>query len=394
MKKDISKLKFGSIIGWRGDSLVCPQAFGGDIFSGCSMGCWWCFCREMDHELFNKYYTGWHRELVRSCDPDDYKKVFDKAFGSDKDYQDWSIKCLRHGLPFNMGSKAETFCIEDHDHKVVEKVLRLFIEYKVPVIFQTKSHYVGLKRYLDLIKQMKAAVIVSIMGGSDTLNYKLEPGAPPPSMRWLLVKELNEAGIWTAVRWEPILIGINSTDEIFEGYRDNCIKSQAKHVSFYNYRSTMPRLAKEEFEKRGFDYIKLLKNNLDDNWINVGKRFFTIMKSSGIRVSTPDFINFPFDSSCESCCGVDDLFTPYSFTFMKACKIIDQKGSISWNDMEAIDFKEPKAYDRMKKIWNKGRQYYSLVDSPGVMILDKDKNGYHIYGKKDNSKIKKVGLLW
>ncbi len=164
MKKDISKIEFKSIVGWRGDSLCCPQAFGGDIFAGCSAGCWWCFCREMEESLYNHYYEGWSRDLVRPCSPDSYQKLFERAFGTDKDSNDWIIKCLRRGLPFNMGSKSEPFCHEDLEWRLVEKILLLFKEYNVPMIIETKSHYIGLKRYMDILQEMNIAVIVAIMG--------------------------------------------------------------------------------------------------------------------------------------------------------------------------------------------------------------------------------------
>ncbi len=128
------------------------------------------FCREMEEGLYNKYYNGWSRDLVRPCDPEDYRKLFDRAFGTDKSTTNWIILCLRQGLPFNMGSKAETFPVEDFKYNVTEQVLRLFLEYKVPVIFETKSHFLGLERYLDIIRELHCAVIVAIMGGTDTLN--------------------------------------------------------------------------------------------------------------------------------------------------------------------------------------------------------------------------------
>jgi len=385
-KKDISRLKFKSIVGWRGDSLACPQAFGGDIYSGCSMGCWWCFCREMEEELFTKYYTGWSRDLVRGCAVEKYEQLFDKAFGSDKQTNDWLIKCLRYGLPFNMGSKAETFCIEDFDHNLVVPVLELFRDYKVPIIIETKSHYIGLQRYMDILKDMKVAVIVAIMGGSDTLNYQLEPGAPMASMRWALVKELNELGIWTAVRWEPIMVGINSKEEYLKKYAQIAKRTGCKHVSLFNYRSSNTTIAHREFTKRGYDYIKLLERNKEDNWRPIGKKFFEILHQEGMKASSPDFVNFPFDADCESCCGVDGLFKSYHFTFQYACKLIKEKGFVEWEDMEKIEFREMEAYERMKGIWNGRGAYYSLAHSPEIEVLDEDKKGMRIYGKKEGIK--------
>jgi len=354
-----------------------------------------CFCREMEAGLYNHYYTGWTRDLVRACNPDDFKQLFDKAFGSDKYYDNWNIQCLRRGLPFNMGSKAETFCLEDMRDNVVVPVLKLFKEYKVPMIIETKSHYVGLKKYLDLLKDINVAIIISIMGGSDTLNYKLEPGLPPPSMRWSLVKTLNDMGIWTAVRWEPILVGINSKEDMLEGYAEMASRTGAKHVSFFNYRTSNYKIAQKEFESRGYNYVKLLEKNLDENWTPVGKQFREILKNKNVPASSPDFVNFPFSNSCESCCGVDGLFVPYEFTFQHACKIIMEKGLVCWDDMEAITFRQPEAYDRMKEIWNGKGQYFSLNDSPEIKVLDKDKNGMNIYGRKEEGSVEdKKGLLF
>jgi len=390
MKRDIRQLNFRSIAGWRGDSLVCPQAFGGDIYAGCSMGCWWCFIREMEEEMFSKYYTGWSRELVRPCDPEDFRRLFDRAFGSDKG-NDWILRCLREGLPFNMGSKAETFCVEDLDHRITEKVLAIFQEYDVPLILETKSHYVGLRRYVDILREMKVAVIVAIMGGSDTLNYKLEPNAPSPTMRWQLVEALNRVGIWTAVRWEPIMAGINSKPEMFEDYAKLAKKHGAKHVSFFNYRTSNYKIAMREFEARGYNYPKMLEGNLDENWRPTGRIFKEAMDRHGVLSSSPDVINFPFDSDRISCCGVDSLFKSYKFTLQYACHLIKERGHVKWDDMEEVAFKEPGAYERLKKWWNGGGQYYMLSDSPEIVVLDREK-GKNVYGRRDPTK--KKGLFW
>jgi hypothetical protein len=274
----------------------------------------------------------------------------------------------------------------------VVKVLELFKEYNVPIIFETKSHFIGMSRYLDIIKDLNCAVIVAIMGGSDTLNYKLEPGAPPASMRWNLVRELNRLGIWCGVRWEPIMYGINSKDEFLEGYAKNAKQYGAKHVSLYNYRTSNYKIAQKEFEDRGYNYVKMLEGNLDENWTPIGKKIFQFMNQYGVKASSPDFVNFPFDSACESCCGIDGLFIPYEFTFQHACQLILKKGSVCWDDMENISFKNPDAYTRMKMGWNGGGQYYNLKDSTQIQVLDKDVHGFNIYGQSSflnkNQKLK------
>ena len=381
MKHDIRKSTFKAISGWRGDSLCCPQAFGGDIYAGCGMGCWWCFCREMEEEMYTKYYTGWSRDLVRRSDPEEFKRLFDQAYGSDKPTTNWTIKCLRYGLPFNMGSKSDPFQFPN-DPLVVE-VLKLFKEYKVPIIFETKSIYAGLEVYLDIIKQLNAAIIVAIMGGSDTLNYKLEPGSPPASSRWGMVGDLNKAGVWTAVRWEPIMPTINASDDDLEGYAKNAAKYGAKHVSLYHYRSSNFYRAKEEFEARGFNFIRMLEHSTDEHWGPIGTKFFKILQELKVPASSPDFVNFPFENSCISCCGTDSIFKPYMFNFQYALHLIKTKGHVCWDDMEAVDFKEPESYKRMKECWNGGGQIYILKDCVGVKVMDIDGHGKYIYGRPE-----------
>lgn len=389
-KVDIRTSPFRSIAGWRGDSLCCPQAFGGDAFSGCTLNCFFCFCREMEEEMYTKYYSGWDRKLVRQAEPEEFRKLFARAFDSDKPSDNWLIRCLRHGLPFNLGSKAETFAVPNN--KKLIQILKLFLEYKVPVIFETKTVYVGLKCYLDIIQDLNAAVIVSIMGGSDTLNYKLEPNAPPASSRWQLVRELNRLGVWCGVRWEPIMPSINSATDILKDFADKAHSHNAKHVSLYNYRSSNYYAAAEAFTQRGYNYVKMLEGNLDENWRPIGKQLFGFLREARVPASSPDFVNFPFDNSCISCCGTDKLFVPYHFTFQYACHLIKTKGQVSWGDMEAISFREPKSYDRMKGCWNGKGQVYSLRDSPEIRVVEVDENGMNVYGRRDAGPASKVGL--
>ena len=369
-----------TIVKWRGDSMVCPQAFGGDIYAGCSVGCWYCFCRELEAK-WNRGKPWWHPNLVRPSRYEDWVHLFE----THQTARSWEAECMRHRLPFNMGSKAETFCLEDQDYRLVERVLGLFHKYKYPIIFETKTHLAGLRRYREIIKELDAAVIVAQTGGSMTLAYRLEPGAPNPMLRWEFVQQMNEEGIWTAVRWEPILMSINSSVDVLEDFAKKAKKFRARHVSFFNYRTSDAKQALDNFEANGFDLGKVVEANDGPKWIETGRLFFKMLRDLGVPTSSPDFVNFPFDSSCESCCGVDDLFPGhiYQLTFQHACRLIKERGRVSWGDMEAVPLKHPESYARMKRIWNGERNegYYTMRDARGVVVLGKDGDGQNIYGR-------------
>jgi DNA repair photolyase len=385
--------KFGAITGWRGDSLACPQAFGGDIFQGCSMGCWFCFCRELENRTYSKVYRNWKPGTVRTSDPDDFRKLFDRALGSDKPSTDWTIRCLREGVPFNMGSKAETFCYEDFRFNSVVPVLEVFRNYHYPIILETKSHFVGLKQYLDLIKEMNVAVIMAMMGGSGELISKLEPGVAPSSSRWQLVKQLNELGVWTGVRWEPVLIGINSTDNDFENFAKWCARSHAKHASVYNYRSSDTKAALMEFETRGFDYIKLLQRN-ETEWPERGKKLVQYLKQYKVPVSSPDFVNLGFENDCVSCCGLDQKFgLKYKLSWMYAVKLIKQNGSVHFSELADLTFKHPEHFEVMRESWNGSNKIWTLKDSPEIEVQGYDKAGFAIYGRRENTNNDNLDLI-
>lgn len=325
---------------------------------------------------------------MRPSSLEDWERLFDRALGSDKPGT-WLIECLRHRLPFNMGSKAETFCREDLGEGLTEKVLSLFLRYDYPLILETKSHLVGLVRYTDLLKKMKVAVIVAQMGGSDTLAYQLEPGCAPPSMRWELVRQLNLMGIWTAVRWEPILMGINSSKDALVDFAEKAQRYGAQHVCWYNYRTSDPTAAFTAFESRGFDYAGMVEKNEGPAWIAVGETFVGELRSRGVPQSSPDFVNFPLSSDRESCCGVDGLFSSsYQFTLQHACAVIRQKGSVSWEDMEAVTFRHSESYNRLKRIWNgkHSEGYYTLADARGIVVLDKDGQGQNVYSSGETNR--------
>ncbi len=83
-----------------------------------------------------------------------------------------------------------------------------------PVHIITKSDLV--MRDLEILKEINkvyAAVSFTITTTDDDLAKKLEPGAPPPSVRWNAMKTLSDAGILTGVTMQPILPFIEDTPE-------------------------------------------------------------------------------------------------------------------------------------------------------------------------------------
>lgn len=359
----------------RGDSRVCPQALSGDSFQGCINNCIFCFCRELESTMMPAYFDNWTPQLIRPADMKYYEKVLKVAY-SDKPTKNLVALGLRKGIAFNLGSRAEIFQEKEFESETTLKILRLFKEYDHPIILQTKSQWAALDKYLDVLTEMKVGIIVSILGGGNLDMYKLEPMAPPADQRWLCVKALSEDfGIWTGVRWEPILPSINDDDKTLQAYGRRAKNNGAKHISWYNYRTSRRPMAKKRFEKAEFNFEKMWELNKDDNWLGVGKRVVKAFNEYGVPHSTPDWINFPYDSHKISCCGIDNLFPKgyNKFTFQYACHILKVKGEVRFSDLVDADpvLYDDKEFKLVKHLWQEADDhFYGMRDLFDAFFVD------------------------
>jgi len=112
LKKDIRELKFGSIVGFRSDSLCCPQAFGGDCFAGCSAGCnWMCLSGDTPINLSNG-----------TSKPIEELKVGDKVLTYNEKTFEVESKLIKH----TMNRSSEIIKI-----KIGNKLLKITKNHKV-----------------------------------------------------------------------------------------------------------------------------------------------------------------------------------------------------------------------------------------------------------------------
>lgn len=378
----------------RGDSRVCPQALSGDAYHGCENRCIFCFCRELESTMFSAYFDNWTPDLIRPADLKYYEKMLKLAY-SDKKTTNIVALGLRKGIAFNLGSRAELWQEKEFETETTLKILKLFKEYDHPIIMQTKAQWVGLDKYASLLSEMKAGVIVSIIGGGNIELLKLEPKAPPADQRWRLIRYLNEEwDIWTAARWEPILATINDDEKTLNNYGRRAKNNLAKHISFYNYRTSRRPMAKKLMEAAGFNYEKMWKFNDDVYWKEKGKKAFEIFKSYGVPCSTPDWLNFPFENDCISCCGIDKLFPKgyNKFTFQYACARIRDYGQVTWQDMLDADpiLFDKKEFELVKHLWNEPDDHFfgmrDLYDEYRIDYAGEDSDGMKIWVKGQQEK--------
>ena len=389
--------KFKTPMFIRGDQHVCPQALGGDSYHGCSIDCTFCFCRELESTLMPAYYDGWSPNLIRPADLKYYKKMLALAY-SEKQTKNKVALGLRMGIAFGLGVRSEPFMLPiEREQRITLEILNLFKDYEHPVLLLVKSHLPAQEPYFSVLSEMKVATVMSIIAGDVKLIRKLEPKAPSSKQRWAAVKTLNDSGLWAGVKHEPTLPTINDSEQELRAYALEAVDSQCKHITFYNYHCSRPTMARARFEKVGLNWKKMMKANDDEPWKSNAKRILDLFKGYGVPTSTADWVNFPYDSDCESCCGLDLIFPNgfSKFTFRHACQVLKDKGKVEWADMTraAPALYNQADFELMQSLWfevnEKMYGMRDLYDNYYIDLAGEDDEGLPIW--KRNTE--KSGLL-
>lgn len=219
---------------WKSKLCTCPKKYSFSPYTGCSHACIYCYITSY---IPNAFKVRLKKDLFRRL-----KKELHKV--------DTFI---------SMSNSSDPYVPEERDFKVTRKCLRIFKENKIKVLIITKSDIVA--RDVDLLKDMMAAVSITITTLDNKKAAVIEPNAPSPLKRLKALEKLHRHGIPCSVRLDPIIPGIN--DEEIEEIVD-AVSSYANHI----VASTI---------KPRNDSIKRLKKVMNVEkyeWIRYGNSFY------------------------------------------------------------------------------------------------------------------------
>jgi DNA repair photolyase len=105
------------------------------------------------------------------------------------------------------GSMSDPYMPAEERHRLTEGALEAIAEYGFGVHVITKSTLVlrDVALLQKISRRSTAAVSLSITTIDDALAHRVEPGAPPPSERFLALRALADAGIEARVALMPVL---------------------------------------------------------------------------------------------------------------------------------------------------------------------------------------------
>jgi len=356
----------------RGDFAFCPNPLSADTYNMCPYDCVFCFTK-----IAEKTYL--KNKVKKGLKPyKDHNSILKKAFASEKEYSDPTIKFLRERFPVIIGRKSEPFCPQEKNERATLKLMRELHDYGVPIALETKGIIPG-EEYFELI----SFINISVTPGEQKLHQKLEAGTPSYEERFKMAKDLSDRGIWVGIKAEPIISTVNDLPGMLNRFARACKDANVKHVNFGDLRITKPiKLMDERFKTVGLDLKTILKEKLR-TWRPIGEYFFSVLKKRGLKVTSPDWVNFYEQNDYVSCCG---LPTYHYMNMVYAAQLIKKRGKVSFKDIKDPIW-DKKSVEKMRGIWNSKGDYYTPKDLSQVERIGKDLNGDSIYMKNPLKKL-------
>jgi len=344
-------LEYKSMVGFRTNWFVCPLPLGCDTYGNCEYGCPMCYCRQLDSHVWKKPFRPGKLEY------------FKQAF---KPYED-------SGIALKVGSKSDPYPKVEQSEKVTRSVLKHLVNIDYPFIVNTRS--IGFERDLDLIDNLFVGVLI----GHHHLPYE-SPSLPSSSDRMEKAFEAADMGVTVCINAEPLLPNIShDTLEEFAAY---CGDSGIHAVNFYNF-----NFNKYNVQQMGINDAELMKLHdyyISPQYVEDGNFLINRLRTYGVKVGCPDWVNFPYENDCLTCCGFDiEQHEKLSvFDFMR---ILQEKGELTWGDVESLatEFdRESGHLDDIKAKWGQFNQKEYFLDDLKNITFIKDEGKYLIVEKE------------
>ncbi|WP_202710451.1 SPL family radical SAM protein [Sporosalibacterium faouarense] len=251
-KKILSNWSDGK--GWFGNN------YGMNIYKGCCHGCIYCDSRSECYKVYNFDEVRAKKDVLLLLE----KELISKR---------------KKGVIGN-GAMSDPYNPFERKYEFTRGTLKLINKYGFGASLLTKSDLVT--RDVDILEKIKShspvMVKFTITTYDDELCKKIEPNVTVTSKRFLALKKISEAGIFTGVLCWPILPFINDTEENIKSIIKATAENGGKFVApclgvtlrqnqrtyFYNKLDILFPGVKEK-------YIKTFGDSYECNSINIDK---------------------------------------------------------------------------------------------------------------------------
>ena len=187
---------------WDGELCTCPDKYSLNPYTGCGHRCIYCYSTYIPNFF----------------EPRRKKNVVERVR---KDLQK-----LPKGSLISLSNSSDPYLPMDKKHEDTRRCLDVLKKKDMKVLIVTKGLHV--KRDIDILKGMDAAVTVSICTLKKEIKERLEPNAHSPEKRLELVKQLAKEKIPVGIRFDPIFPEL--TESEISDMVEEAEKAGAKHI--------------------------------------------------------------------------------------------------------------------------------------------------------------------
>ncbi len=174
---------------WKSPLCTCPLKLTLNPYTGCGHGCLYCYARSY---IPNFSSPKPKKNLVRRLVKD--------------------LSRVPSNMLLELSASSDPYTPPEARLGLTRRVLELISRFRgcdLRLLIVTKSDLVV--RDIDLLKDLRAAVAITITTLSSELASIIEPNAPDPERRLRAVKELSRAKVPVIVRIDPIIPFINDS---------------------------------------------------------------------------------------------------------------------------------------------------------------------------------------
>lgn len=163
---------------------------------GCSHNCLYCYSRSV-----NAFRGNWNEHSPAKAATREIWRQFESAWNG-RDSQ--NSRLLRSGLPLRFGGMSDPFSDPEPEARLTLMALTMLRAHDHPHLILTKGALVGQEPYIGTLSPKLSYVQVSVSTPYDDVSSVVEPGAPVTSERLRALKDVADAGIYTAARINPL----------------------------------------------------------------------------------------------------------------------------------------------------------------------------------------------
>jgi DNA repair photolyase len=190
--------------------------------------------------------------------PDFYDKIYAKSNASqilENQLKSWKSRTID---PVMISSATDPYQPAELKYGITRKCIQILQKYGVPYYIFTKSTII--KRDLRLHKQYSnnCFIVWSITTCNEKIRRTIEPGTPPASVMFEVIKKFTDSGILCGVNIDPIIPLITDSPNSIESILDSIHNVGVRYVF-----GTVLRLRRDIWERMKI-ILKLL--NIEDGF--------------------------------------------------------------------------------------------------------------------------------